>query len=158
MVRDTTEQRRELVRKYLYQGLSAQGILQRLIESEILSSLLPYAQQREIVRRDVRTIQEQDREKFAPAATAAQNGLADYLARQHYLYTEAINSMDFPLARALSKDIAHAQGVQTEEPMVVKTDMAALMREASQLAQQKIRHQTIDITPQLEKEDDDTMH
>lgn len=151
-MKEELDRRREIVRCYYYSGLTPEEMVKRLSDSEadIFPPTLRYKQRLSAIKHDIKAIQQQNYQQYLVTFNDAQISHAEYVARQTYLYQQAVESRHYALARDLSKDIAKAYGVQTEEPIRVQSDLAEIMRQA--MLEGKKRRQVpssdpIDVTP-----------
>lgn len=162
MESNIVDRRRDLVKHLHFTRLSVSQIVAKIDGHGELSALFPahstYEERKRIIRDDIKTIQADLTADIAIEEFDAKQKHAEYIGRQEFLYTLALRDGNLPLANEVSKTIAKAYGIQTDEPIVVKTDTMALMQAAFKKMQNreqpKIEEQTtevIDITPQAVK-------
>lgn len=133
----SVEERRELVRGYHRQGLSPAAIISRLDAKQYFPTTKTYSAKRNLIREDLRFIAAEDRRRYAHTLDEINAALIAYVGRTEHLYGKAVENGEIDLARQLSKDLARAYGVQTDEPVKVELDMASLMKDAFLSAQAK---------------------
>lgn len=149
--------RRDLIKLYRAQGLSKMDILLRLRNEKIFPRTFTESQCLRFLNVDLKAIAKDEKEYLAIALEDAEVSRAEYLERQHFLYTQTINHAEYHLARELSKDIAKASGFDVDTPVRVEVDFASVLRNNFGAAREKAKlelqkRQIIDITPESESE------
>jgi hypothetical protein len=130
--------RKDLVKTYLRQGVSIPEMLTRLDQNGLFSPTQSYNARYSLVVRLCRSIRKEDSARYRVLRNDAERALVEYIARLEFLYAKAVENGDYKLARDISKDLAHAYGVQTEEPVRVETDMLVEMVDSFPHAEKKL--------------------
>lgn len=130
--------RKELVRAYHHQGLSVTDMLRRLDGNGLFSPTQRYNARYSLVARLLRSTQKEDAKRYRVLQDEAGRALVEYIGRQSFLYQKAVEDGNWALARDLSKDIARAHGVPTEEPIRVETDLLSQLQAAFQVGMKKV--------------------
>lgn len=151
LTRQNIERRRDIVRRHYYTGLSVSLILERL---EDMDALFPpgadYDERYSIIANDIAAIKKGAMEAISIAEFDAQQKHAEYVDRMNFLYHAAIQDGNIALAAQLSKSIAQAYGVTTDEPVVVRGDFLSTMMSLKQSAQRKLEERkVIDVTHEV---------
>lgn len=141
--------RKELVRAYYRQGLSVPDIIRRLDQNTLFSPHQTYNARYSAVLRLRRSVQREDSRRFRALQQDSEQALTQYIARQEYLYMKAVENGNYELAAKLSKDIARAFGVPTEEPIKIETDILTQMGAAFAMAEKKMAERRKQALPAL---------
>lgn len=149
--KQSVDRRRDIVRRYHYVGFSVLQILERLEDHKypLFPLTADYDSKYSVIASDIAIIKKEDLEKINITEFDAQEQHAHYLARQTFLYNLSLEDGNLALASSLSKDIARGYGIITDEPVVVRTDLMSLLKNAQAGAQKKLQERkVIDVTPQ----------
>lgn len=140
-------ERWELVKLYYRSGVSEDQIAKILTDGEYFPPSWDYRHKIIILRRDIKRIVKNDEQRFARIQQDGQLALIEYISRQELLYQKAMEDRDYGLARELSKDVAKAYGVPTEEPIRLEGDFLSQMKAAFQVGMQKRLEQSKSLPP-----------
>lgn len=124
---ELTAKRRDIIRRLSYLGKSKVEIITQGDKNEIFPSGFSWAEKAKMVESDLQVIHKEDREKLSHTGEDVKKAQEAYILRQSYLWEEAMSVKDLALAAQLSKDIAKAQGVQTDAPIEVKHNLADML-------------------------------
>jgi len=141
--------RQDLVQHYWRLGLSIPEMMQRLEIEGLLATTQTYAAQYAIVSRLLKTVKHEAAKSYTVTPEDNRQAWREYVDRQTFLYYQAVQSGDLALAGELSKDLARAHGINTDEPIVIKTDLMTMLKNAQEQARKKLeaRRSIIDVTP-----------
>lgn len=124
------EIRREVITRLFYAGKKIQEIIVVLDRRKALEAYTFHEKIR-FVKNEINSIKNRDRSSLLQLRKDADQAFAEYVGRQHFLYGLAVENRDIPNAMQLSKDIARAYGIRTDQPIEVKTDLGEMLRQAS---------------------------
>lgn len=146
------DRRRDLVRHLHGIGLSVLQIIERIEgHFELFPSTATYKQKRSIIDNDIIEIRNKVMADIAIDTFDAKEKHAEYVEQQKFLYYKAVQDGDYTLAERVSKNIAKAYGINTEEPIVIKSDiLTVLSRAREDFKKRKEIEETkaIDVTPE----------
>lgn len=150
-----TDKRRDLVRLLHHTKLSVPQIVERLDKHyELFPPYCNYEEKKRFVYDDIRAITQDIMADIAIETFDAKQKHAEYIQELIFLYQKALGDSDYALAFQLAKSKAKAYGIQTDEPIVIKTDLMTAFKSAKDLLDKKRQREieekkTIDITPQI---------
>jgi len=121
------DKRRDIIRRQFYLGNKLPAIISSLEKNSLFPRSLSWGEKCRIVEDDLRIIHKEDRERLATTLDDQKEAQQQYILRQMHLWDLAMEAKDLATASQVSKDIARAQGVQTDQPIQVKTDLAELL-------------------------------
>lgn len=132
-----TRERIEIVRIMSRAGMDAVKICARLDKFGFFPDRLNYRQQLDVVLADMRKVKKEDKGRFDALREDSQSAWSEYVGRQMALFEKCMDDGDHALASQVSKDIARAYGIDTNEPIKIEGDLVSLMRAATQKALEK---------------------
>lgn len=139
--------RLDLVKTLHYQGKSIVEIVDALEEQQLLSSSISASSKYRLVQRCLRKIRKEDLDRFHVTRDASDAALSEYIGRQTVLFELAVQSRQLETARGLSKDLARAFGVPTEEAIKVDGDLLTLLRAATNTNRERRKAQELASSP-----------
>ena len=146
-----TRERIEIVRLMSRAGMDAVKICARLDKFDFFPDDMPYQKQMEVVAGDIRKVKREDKGRFDALREDSQAAWAEYVGRQMALFEKCMDDGDHALATQVSKDIARAYGIDTNEPIKIEGDLVSLMRAATQKALEKRNANTFSLPPPQER-------
>jgi len=135
--------RKDLLKNYLRQGLSVPEMMDRLDRQGLFAPTQGYGARYSLVSRLLRSIRKEDSRRFRVLQEDSERALIEYIERQSFLYRKVVEDGNYELAAKLSKDIAKAHGVVTEEPVRVETDILVQMGQAFALGEKKMQERRV---------------
>lgn len=138
---ERTAERRELVRLWVRSGAHEDRIIQILVDGGYIPPTWEYKGKRALVRSDIRKVQSEDTTKFQSLKLDAEKAWQEYVARQSMLFEKAMEEGNVAVASSISKDIARAYGIPTDEPIRVETNLLDQMKEAIQMGAKRLLEQ-----------------
>lgn len=80
-----------------------------------------------VIRHDLDAICISDARRFSALQTDAEKARHEYIARQELIFKEAFLHRELEIASRVSKDIARAHGIPTDEVMAPKNDLISAL-------------------------------
>jgi len=134
-------QRLELVRLFCRLGMKETEVIQRLQDGGYIPISWEFKKKRSLVRRDIKKVNSEDVTRYKQLVSDGDGALIEYIGKLEVLFGKAYEDGDWHLCRDLTKDIARAHGVPTEEPIRIETDILSQMQIAFQAGIKKISEQ-----------------
>lgn len=138
---ERTSQRTEIVRLLHRLGRKETEIIQRLQNDGYIPLIWSFGKKTRLIRDDIRRVRKEDMAKFKSVMQDSDSALVDYIGRLQTLFDKAYEDGDWQLCRDLTKDIAKAHGVPTEEPIRIETDILSQMQLAFQTGMRRVSEQ-----------------
>lgn len=150
---ERVRQRQELVHLFYRLGIKETEIIQRLQDDGYLPVTWEYRKKQLLVNRDVRRARKNDLDRYHRLIANGDQALVSYIGKLEVLFERAYGDGNWHLCRDLSKDLARAHGVPTEEPIRIEGDILSQMQLAFQVGMRRIAEQKQ--PPRLESRSDE---
>lgn len=138
---ERVRQRQELVRLFCRLGTKETEIIQRLQDDGYIPASWGYRKKQLLVNRDLRRAKKEDLDRYHRLMGDGDRALVTYIGKLEVLFERAYADGNWSLCRDLTKDLAKAHGVPTEEPIRIEGDILSQMQQAFQMGMRRIAEQ-----------------
>ena len=149
---ERVRQRQELVRLFSRLGIKESEIIQRLQDTGYIPATWEFRKKQLLINRDVRKAKKEDIDRYRRLMADGDRALVNYIGKLEVLFEKSYEDGNWSLCRDLTKDLARAHGVPTEEPIRIEGDILSQMQLAFQAGMKRIAEQkrplpAIDVVP-----------
>jgi hypothetical protein len=138
---ERTRQRIELIRLFCRLGIKETEVIQRLQDGGYIPLSWDFKKKRRLIRKDIKKAKSEDLDRYKQLMSDADGALVEYIGKLEVIFEKAYEDGNWYLCRDLTKDLARAHGVPTEEPIRIETDILSQMQIAFQAGMKKINEQ-----------------
>ena len=138
---ERTRQRVELVRLFYRLGIKETEVIKRIEDIGYIPATWEFRKKQLLINRDLRKVKREDIIRYQKLMQDGDRALVDYIGKLETIFERAYEDGNWQLCRDLTKDLARAHGVPTEEPIRIETDLLSQMQAAFQVGMKRMSEQ-----------------